>query len=135
MELIRMISSILFDFALVALVACTLRRLAAIQKDLNKLTVAGEDLFNDNELNTVFIQKALDFISEQGYEPEIDVDENGQRWILAKVNGKNFRLIKLTKELFGGTSFKPVERELETTKSAIQALERMTKEENTKENA
>jgi hypothetical protein len=135
MELIRVISSILFDFALVALVACTLRRLAAIQKDLNKLTVAGEDLFNDNELNTVFIQKALDFISEQGYEPEIDVDENGQRWILAKVNGKNFRLIKLTKELFGGTSFKPLEKELETTRSTIQALERMTKEENTKENA
>lgn len=82
-----------------------------IERGLHSLTVAGEDMFNDNQLNTVFIQKSLDMLSEAGYEPDITVDDNGQRWIAAKVDDNtNVNVIKLSKDLFQSRDWSPIEK-------------------------
>ena len=86
----------------------------SMKKMIEKMTIAGEEMFNDNELNTIFIQKALDMISEAGYEPDITVDNNGQRWISAKV-GENASVnaIKLSKDLFKSKNFDPIKKIVE----------------------
>jgi hypothetical protein len=102
-----------FIFFVIIGISCflILRKQSKLEDMLKKLTVAGEEIFNDNELNTVFIQKALDTLSEAGYEPDISVDENGQRWITAKVaENTNVNTIKLSKELFQSKNFGPIEK-------------------------
>lgn len=102
-----------FIFFVIIWILCLLilRKQSKLEDMLKKLTVAGEEIFNDNELNTVFIQKALDTLSEAGYEPDISVDENGQRWITAKVaENTNVNTIKLSKELFQSKNFGPIEK-------------------------
>ena len=104
---------IFFIFFVIIGILCLLilRKQSKLEDMLKKLTVAGEEIFNDNELNTVFIQKALDTLSEAGYEPDISVDENGQRWITAKVaENTNVNTIKLSKELFQSKNFGPIEK-------------------------
>ncbi len=105
------IISFIFFIIIGTLCLLLLRKQSKLEDMLKKLTVAGEEIFNDNELNTVFIQKALDTLSEAGYEPDISVDENGQRWITAKVaENTNVNTIKLSKELFQSKNFGPIEK-------------------------
>lgn len=105
------IISFIFFVIIGILCLLILRKQSKLEDMLKKLTVAGEEIFNDNELNTVFIQKALDTLSEAGYEPDISVDENGQRWITAKVaENTNVNTIKLSKELFQSKNFGPIEK-------------------------
>lgn len=107
----EIIISFIFFVIIGILCLLILRKQSKIEDMLKKLTVAGEEIFNDNELNTVFIQKALDTLSEAGYEPDISVDENGQRWITAKVaENTNVNTIKLSKELFQSKNFGPIEK-------------------------
>lgn len=107
----EIIISFIFFVIIGILCLLILRKQSKLEDMLKKLTVAGEEIFNDNELNTVFIQKALDTLSEAGYEPDISVDENGQRWITAKVaENTNVNTIKLSKELFQSKNFGPIEK-------------------------
>lgn len=128
------IVSLAFNIALLALVVSILKRLDKIQSMLKTLSVAGEDIWNDNELNTVFIQKALDILSEHGYEPDISVDENGHRWISAKLpNGQQCNVIKLSKELFKSRDFKPIQEILNT--QVTETLPALIKGQEGKDNA
>lgn len=90
------------------------KKLKKIEDEIHSFTIAGEDTFNDNEYNTVFIQKALDMLSEAGYEPDISIDENGHRWISAKIDeNTSVNTIKLSKELFKSKDFNPIKKQLE----------------------
>lgn len=90
------------------------KELKKIENEIHSFTIAGEDTFNDNEYNTAFIQKALDMLSEAGYEPDISIDENGHRWISAKIDeNTSVNTIKLSKELFKSKDFNPIKKQLE----------------------
>lgn len=91
-----------------------IKKLKKIEDEIHSFTIAGEDTFNDNEYNTAFIQKALDMLSEAGYEPDISIDENGHRWISAKIDeNTSVNTIKLSKELFKSKDFNPIKKQLE----------------------
>lgn len=111
------------------------RTLRKIEKNLHSITVAGEDVFNDNQLNVVFIQKSLDMLAEAGYEPDISVDDNGQRWIAAKIDDTtNVNVIKLSKELFQSRNWSPIEKIIKNEiNEIIPAMKKQIKEK--KENA
>lgn len=111
------------------------RTLRKIEKNLHSITVAGEDVFNDNQLNAVFIQKSLDMLAEAGYEPDISVDDNGQRWIAAKIDDTtNVNVIKLSKELFQSRNWSPIEKIIKNEiNEIIPAMKKQIKEK--KENA
>jgi len=82
----------------------------SLKNDIHNLTVAGESVFNDNQLNTVQIQAILDRLNDAGYPPEVTVDENGQQWISAPVNESLVQVVKLSKENFGkGADLKKTE--------------------------
>ena len=102
---------------------------------MHSITVAGEDVFNDNQLNVVFIQKSLDMLAEAGYEPDISVDDNGQRWIAAKIDDTtNVNVIKLSKELFQSRNWSPIEKIIKNEiNEIIPAMKKQIKEK--KENA
>lgn len=90
------------------------KKLKKIEDEIHSFTIAGEDTFNDNEYNTAFIQKALDMLSEAGYEPDISIDENGHRWISAKIDeNTSVNTIKLSRELFKSKDFNPIKKQLE----------------------
>lgn len=111
------------------------RTMKRIEKSLHSFTVAGEDTFNDNQLNAVFIQKSLDMLTEAGYEPDITVDDNGQRWIAAKIDDTaNVNVIKLSKELFQSRDWSPIEKIIKNEiNEIIPAMKKQIKEK--KENA
>lgn len=105
--------SISIAITLMAYILIT-KKLKKIEDEIHLFTIAGEDTFNDNEYNTAFIQKALDMLSEAGYEPDISIDENGHRWISAKIDeNTSVNTIKLSKELFKSKDFNPIKKQLE----------------------
>jgi len=105
--------SISIAITLMAYILIT-KKLKKIEDEIHSFTIAGEDTFNDNEYNTAFIQKALDMLSEAGYEPDISIDENGHRWISAKIDeNTSVNTIKLSKELFKSKDFNPIKKQLE----------------------
>lgn len=108
-----LLSIISIAITLMAYILIT-KKLKKIEDEIHSFTIAGEDTFNDNEYNTAFIQKALDMLSEAGYEPDISIDENGHRWISAKINeNTSVNTIKLSKELFKSKDFNPIKKQLE----------------------
>lgn len=108
-----LLSIISIAITLMAYILIT-KKLKKIEDEIHSFTIAGEDTFNDNEYNTAFIQKALDMLSEAGYEPDISIDENGHRWISAKIDeNTSVNTIKLSKELFKSKDFNPIKKQLE----------------------
>lgn len=108
-----LLSIISISVTLMAYILIT-KKLKKIEDEIHSFTIAGEDTFNDNEYNTAFIQKALDMLSEAGYEPDISIDENGHRWISAKIDeNTSVNTIKLSKELFKSKDFNPIKKQLE----------------------
>lgn len=110
---IILLSIISISVTLMAYILIT-KKLKKIEDEIHSFTIAGEDTFNDNEYNTAFIQKALDMLSEAGYEPDISIDENGHRWISAKIDeNTSVNTIKLSRELFKSKDFNPIKKQLE----------------------
>lgn len=106
---------VLICFSVTIILYKILKKIDTLTTVVSNAYKSVDDAFSDNGLNNDYIQKSLDYLDENGYEPTLNVDDNGHQWLAAKLSENNsVNLLRIDKETFGKkANFDDIKKTLE----------------------